>query len=170
MLVGSDAQIRDEDGTYYFTIQPPRDPRVLAVALHERAWLFHCTVVYRASVLREVGFYSDVYKAAEDYEMFLRIASQHEIGVVDEPLVTWVMRRTGISMRNARVQAISRLRVQIRYFRWTHWRSYYGAASTVATLLMPGWLKLALKTTFLYPRIPLRVTEESPDLRNRTEA
>lgn len=154
MLVGSDVQICDEDGKYYFTIQPQRDPRALRATLHERAWLVHSSIMYRASVLREVGLYTDAYRAAEDYEMYLRIASHHEVGVVPETLVTSVVRKAGISMTNTRVQAISRLRIQIRYFRWIEWRSYFGALSTIATLLLPSWLKLALKTTFLYSRVP----------------
>jgi GT2 family glycosyltransferase len=154
MLVGSDVQICDEDGTYYFTIQPQRNPRALRAALHERAWLVHSSVMYRASVLRQVGLYTDVYKAAEDYEMYLRIASDHEVGIVPETLVTSVIRKAGISMKNTRTQAISRLRIQLRYFQWTQWRSYLGAFSTIATLVMPGWLKLAFKTTFLYSRVP----------------
>lgn len=86
--------------------------------------------------------------------MYLRIAARHEVGIVPEPLVTCVMRKAGISMKNTRVQAISRLRIQFHYFQWTQWRSYFGALSTIATLLMPGWLKLAFKTSFLYPRVP----------------
>src|ERR1044071_166014 len=41
MLVGSDAKVRDEDGSYCYLIKPPRDPRLLARAMHERAWLLH---------------------------------------------------------------------------------------------------------------------------------
>ena len=33
----------------------------------------------------------------EDYEMFLRIARKHEVGIVPEPLVVYVVRRNGIS-------------------------------------------------------------------------
>lgn len=157
MLVGSDVEICGEDGTYHFTIQPRRDPNELRLSLHERNWLVHSSVVYRASVLRELGLYTNTYRAAEDYEMYLRIAARHEIGVVPETLVTFVMRRGGISMKHARTQAFSRLRIQLRYFRWANWRSYYGVLSTVATLVTPFWLKSAFKTNVLYTRVPAKL-------------
>ena len=157
MLVGSDVAFCDEDGTYHFTIQPRRDPEKLRSSLHERNWLVHSSVVYRASVLREVGLYTNTYRAAEDYEMYLRIAACHEIGVVPEPLVTFVMREGGISRKHARTQAVSRLRIQLRYFRWDNWRSYYGALSTLATLVTPLWLKSVLKANVLYTQVPAKL-------------
>jgi glycosyltransferase involved in cell wall biosynthesis len=150
MLVGSDAEVRDETGSYCFTIEPPRDPQLLAEALHERAWLLHPGVMYRTSVLRDLGLYVDTYPAAEDYEMLLRIASRHEVGVVAEPLLTYILRKSSISGRNARRQALSRLRAQLRYFRGTCWKSYYGVIQTIGTLLVPNALKQTLKTKFLY--------------------
>jgi len=152
MLVGSDAEIRDESGQYCFDIEPPRDPAALARALHERAWLLHPSVMYRSEVLREVGLYTDRYQAAEDYEMFLRIAAKHEVGVVPEPLIVYVIRQGGISRRKVRLQAISRLRIQCLYFKWSDWLSYYGVLRTVGTLLLPQSLKSSLKSKFLYVR------------------
>jgi glycosyltransferase involved in cell wall biosynthesis len=168
MLVGSDVDVCDEYGNYCFTVQPRREPRALKAALHERAWLLHPSVSYRASVLHRVGLYTDRYKAAEDYEMFLRIASRYEIGVVPESLLTFVLRKQSISMRNPRVQAISRLRIQLRYFRWAHWLSYYGVLSTMVTLLLPRYLKYAFKTKFLYSQIPPGRKDRDCDGRTET--
>jgi glycosyltransferase involved in cell wall biosynthesis len=152
MVVGSDAEFHDETGGYCFNFEPPRDPVALSKALHERAWLLHPSVMYRAAVLKEVGFYTDKYPSAEDFEMFLRIAQRHEVGVVPEPLIVYVVRRGGISGRGARTQAFSRLRIQLRYFAWTYWVSYYGVLRTIGTLLLPLSLKSALKAKLLYAR------------------
>ncbi|HEX4277451.1 MAG TPA: glycosyltransferase [Bryobacteraceae bacterium] len=152
MLVGSDSVVRDEDGAYRFTIQPPRDPETLAKALHERAWLLHPGVMYRAAVFEDVGLYSNEFAAAEDYEMFLRIARGHEVGVVPEPLLEYVMRTRSISARRSRTQAISRLRIQLRYFRWGHWICYYGVLRTISTVVLPERIKQTLKLKFLYRR------------------
>ena len=156
MLVGSDAEVRDEDGSYCFSFRPPRDPAALAKSLHERAWLLHPGVMYRAAVLREIGLYTDRYRAAEDYEMFLRIAAKHEVGVVPEPLLIYVLRDTSISARKARVQALSRLRIQLRYFQPANWMSYYGVLRTAGTIFMPRWMKAAFKMKFLYAQAPMR--------------
>jgi glycosyltransferase involved in cell wall biosynthesis len=150
MLVGCDAIVRDEDGAYCFTIEPPRDPGTLANALHERAWLLHPGVMYRAAVFGDVGLYSDRFAAAEDYEMFLRIARRHEIGVVPETLLTYVTRMRSISARKTRTQAISRLRIQLRYFLWSRWICYYGVLSTLSTLFLPRGFKNAFKKKFIY--------------------
>lgn len=152
MLVGSDTEVRDENGAYCFTIEPPREPSALAAALHERAWLMHPGVMYRTSVFHEAGFYSNEFAAAEDYEMFLRLARNYEIGVVPEPLLVYIVRKGSISGRKARIQAVSRLRIQIRYFQWTNWISYYGVARTIGTLLLPPGLKNVLKLQLLYSR------------------
>jgi len=161
MLVGSDSIVRDEDGAYRFTIEPPRDPEVLAVALHERAWLLHPGVMYRGEVFADVGLYSSNYPAAEDYEMFLRISRKHEVGVVPEPLLIYVTRTRSISAQKVRTQAISRLRIQLLYFRWNRWICYYGVLSTLSTLFLPQRLKNAVKRKLIYSRRSSRAGGES---------
>jgi glycosyltransferase involved in cell wall biosynthesis len=153
-LVGSDTIVRSEDGQYLFTIEPPRNPKALARGLHERMWLMHPGIMLRADVLRETGFYTDRYTAAEDYELILRVAARYEVGVVPEPLLTYIVRNGSISGRKSRVQLLSRLRIQLRYFRWATWTSYYGVLRTAATLLIPRAMKSALKLRFLYARRP----------------
>ena len=163
MLVGCDAEVRTEDGAYCFTIQPPRDPVVLAKALHERAWLLHPSVMFRARIFEEVGLYSGAYEAAEDYDLFLRIAQKYEIGVVPEPLLIYVLRPSSISARKARIQAISRLRIQLNYFQWWSWVHLYGLLRTCGSLLIPGWAKRSLKMRFLYSRLPARTGTSGVD-------
>ncbi len=152
MLVGSDAVVHDETGAYRFTVEPPRDPRALACALHERAWLLHPGVMYRAAVFQDVGLYSNEFPAAEDYEMFLRIAQRHEVGVVPEPLLIYITRTRSISARKSWIQAMSRLRIQLLYFRWSRWICYYGMFRTIWTLILPQRAKQVLKQRFLYSR------------------
>jgi glycosyltransferase involved in cell wall biosynthesis len=155
MLVGSDTEVRDETGAYCFTIEPPRDPRKLAAALHERMWLIHPGIMFRAQVIREAGFYSDRYRTAHDFELILRIASHYEVGVIPETLLTYIVRRDSMSGRNPRTQLISRLRIQLRYFQWTNRWSYTGVLRTVLSLVIPQRLKSAMKLRFFYAkRVP----------------
>ena len=162
MLVGCDVEVRNEDGSYCFTIEPPRNPDVLARALHERAWLLHPSVMFRTSVFKEVGLYSSDYEAAEDYELFLRIAQKFEIGVVPEPLLIYVLRDSSISARKARVQAFSRFRIQLKYFQW-RWLHVSGLLQTCGSLLMPGWAKHPLKRRFLYSQLPAEPGSDGAD-------
>ena len=150
MLVGTDAEVRDESGQYQFTIEPPRSPRKLAAALHERSWLLHPSVMFRAAVFETIDLYSDQFPAAEDYEMFLRIATRFEVGVIPEPLLTYIVRKNGISGQKTREQARSRLAVQLRHFRWGQWMSYYGLMRSLGVLAIPLSFKNQLKHRFLY--------------------
>ena len=152
VLVGCDAEVRAQGGAWSFTIRPPRDPGDLATSLRERVWLLHSTLTFRAAVFHEVGPYSDEFEAAEDYEILLRIAKRHRIGIVPETLVTCIFRSDGISGRKAHVQLVSRFRVQMRYFNWRSPRAYYGLLRTFALLFLPASIKLQLKRHFLYAR------------------
>jgi len=153
MLVGSDADVFDPGGEYQFTIMPPRDGKALASGLRDRVWLLHSTVVFRASVFAKVGLYSDEFEAAEDYELFLRIARKYPVAVVPHRLVSIVCGAAGISARKGRVQLTSRLRIQLKYFSWTCYRSYTGLFRTAAALVLPIRAKGWLKRNYIYPRI-----------------
>jgi glycosyltransferase involved in cell wall biosynthesis len=153
MLVGSDADVFAAGGEYQFTIMPPRDGKALASGLKDRVWLLHSTVVFRASIFAEVGLYSDEFEAAEDYELFLRIARKYPVAVVPHRLVSIVCGVAGISARKRKIQLVSRLRIQLRYFSWTCYQSYTGVLRTVAALMLPVRAKGWLKRNYIYPRI-----------------
>jgi len=153
MMVGCDVDLFAPDGEYLFTIAPPRDGKALAYGLRERSWLLHSTIMFRASVFAEVGLYSDEFKAAEDLELCLRIASKYEISVVPERLVSVVRSATGITSTRRRTQLVSRIRLQLRHFCWSRAESYSGLARSLISLATPGPLRRWLKRNYIYVHI-----------------
>jgi glycosyltransferase involved in cell wall biosynthesis len=154
MLVGSDTDVfRGDD--YQFTLRPPRDTRRLQSGLREHSWLLHSTLLFRTAVLRELGVYSEKYLAAEDHEICLRIATSHAVGVVPETLVTTIFTAQGITFQKRRVQLISRIRIQLLYFRWTALRSWTGLFKSLLSITLPASFVRWLKRTFLYDRMAI---------------
>lgn len=45
------------------------------------------TVLIRRSALDQVGLFRDDFPACEDYELWLRLTAQYEVGYIDEPLI-----------------------------------------------------------------------------------
>jgi glycosyltransferase involved in cell wall biosynthesis len=46
------------------------------------------TVIIHKSVLEDVGYFDESLKVCEDYDLWLRVLSKYEVGLVDEELVT----------------------------------------------------------------------------------
>jgi glycosyltransferase involved in cell wall biosynthesis len=153
MMVGCDTDFFTADGRYQFTIAPPRSQKSLASGLRERSWLLHSTIMFRASVFESVGLYTSEFEAAEDHEICLRIAEKHPISVVPERLATVVSSPNGISIRKRRTQLMSRMRIQLRYFRWTCLKSWTGLFKTLVSISLPLSLARWVKRTFIYDRV-----------------
>jgi len=153
MLVGSDVDVFNGEGQYQFTLTPPRNGKTLASSLIEHSWLLHSSLMFRASVFAEVGPYSAEFPAAEDHELCLRIGSKYPIAVVPERLVSMICSETGISIMKRRIQLISRLRLQLRYFRWTSPRSYRGIIKCLISLSLPLSFVRWLKRKYIYSRV-----------------
>ncbi|HVV47384.1 MAG TPA: hypothetical protein VHC72_19370, partial [Bryobacteraceae bacterium] len=151
MLVGCDTDVYN-GSEYQFTITPPRNEKDLAAGLREHSWLLHSTLMFRAAVLAELGLYSEEFEAAEDHEICLRVATRYPIGVVPERLVSTIYTANGITFRKRRIQLISRLRIQSRYFSWASPGSYSGIFKCLVSLSLPASFVRWMKRTFIYRR------------------
>jgi glycosyltransferase involved in cell wall biosynthesis len=103
--------------------------------------LSHASAMFRAEALRSVGGYAEDYPAAEDYELVRRIATRFELANVPEYLVASRLSALG----RHRYQLLDRLRVQLGYLEPTEWRAWAGALQTVASLVMPTGMAVALR-------------------------
>jgi glycosyltransferase involved in cell wall biosynthesis len=66
-------------------------------------------VILRTELFRSLGGFDEDFAAAEDYDLWLRILIEHEVGLLDEPMVT---RRAGHrDQLSSSVPAIDRFRV-----------------------------------------------------------
>ena len=144
-LVGSNVEWRRDDDSLAFDRQLPTAHADISRALHHVVCLLHPTVMFRASVVREVGPYSYAYPAAEDYEFFWRIARRYRVANIPEMLHTQRFHSGSISIRNRRRQLRTKLRIQLEYFRAMEPLSYYGVAKTLALMSLPYSTVVALK-------------------------
>jgi len=143
-LVGSAVEWRDDRGQVRFTRSFPTSHDAIVRALHHTTVLIHPAVMFRTSVLSTVGGYSTEYPAAEDLELFSRIARRHRVANVPETLVITRFDPDGLSMRRRRAQLASTLRIQLAFFRPGTWTSYYGVLKTLGRFVVPySWLVAA---------------------------
>lgn len=70
-------------------VELPHTPRAIASRLQRENCLYHPAVIMRRDVVRDVGGYRDAFKNAEDYDLWLRVARDHDLGNVPEPLLRY---------------------------------------------------------------------------------
>ncbi len=84
-MVSSWVRLIDEDGAY-IRLEGTKN-KYLYYNLFFECCIFHPTVMFRREALEKAGKYR--FPFAEDYELFMRISRQFEIGGIDEPLVDY---------------------------------------------------------------------------------
>jgi glycosyltransferase involved in cell wall biosynthesis len=106
-LVGSAAQVIDASGAVIGRIAPPTDPGKLARHLRRGNPFVHSSVMMRAESVRRLGGYRRAFGAAEDYDLWLRMAENGGIANLPERLVALRRHDASISRRNAVRQSFS---------------------------------------------------------------
>lgn len=76
-LVGSGGDFINSDGDLIRQVQMPISPTY--ESLKNRNEIISASVMIRKSILDDVGFYNPHFKAAEDYELWLRISKKYPI-------------------------------------------------------------------------------------------
>lgn len=66
---------------------PPVDHEAILFALAERNVLTHSSIAFRRDVVADLGNYDDTFTYCMDYDLYFRIAAQHRLAVIAEPLV-----------------------------------------------------------------------------------
>lgn len=113
----------------------------------------HASCMIRVDALREVGLYSETYKAAEDYELLRRIGARYKLANVPEVLVQYRISTSGQTHRLIRRQHFERIMIQLKYFEPTNWRAWAGLIRSTAVAIAPTKM---LKTIFLNrPKKPI---------------
>lgn len=120
-----------------FVNRRPSDPDKVRNSMFFNIGLSHASAMIRCEALQRVGLYSTDYPAAEDYELFRRIATQYDLANVSECLLYYRLSPTGQSVTRRKRQLYDRLRIQLKYFEITKWRAWAGLARTAVTFLMP---------------------------------
>jgi glycosyltransferase involved in cell wall biosynthesis len=137
-VVGSWERIIDENSKFVSDVALPCDPAEIRDLLYVKMCVSHPALMIRSDVFRQLGLYSERYRAGEDYELVRRIAAHHDIANLPEYLLDYRISPGGMSMSNRKRQLVDRLRVQLTYFSPLRWRAWVGIARTIALLIVPA--------------------------------
>jgi hypothetical protein len=148
-LLGSAAAVVDEDGALIGRISPPTDSGRLA----DRLWFgnpfVHSSVIMRAAPVRRLGGYRATFAAAEDYDLWLRMAETGGIANLSEPLVAIRRHQSNVSRLNAVRQAFS-----VRLAQRAAAKRRAGVVDPAAALsLPPDWWAVEAADMFFAPDI-----------------
>ncbi|WP_415639320.1 glycosyltransferase, partial [Paracoccus nototheniae] len=140
-MVGTWARCVNDDGAYLFTLRfPIEHERMLRHQRYVPA-LLHPTIMIRAEALREIGLYSDRYKTAEDYDLFVRMGRRWRLANIPEVLTQYTVSETGTTAARRKQNLVSRMRVQRDYFQWSDPHAWAGLARTLVFMAIPfTWL------------------------------
>jgi GT2 family glycosyltransferase len=106
-LVGSWARQIDVNGRPRGERKPRTDPADLARDLERANPFVHSSIMARTGLLRGLGGYRPVFEAAEDYDLWLRLAEAAEVANLPEFLISYRMHDGAVSQRKALRQAFS---------------------------------------------------------------
>ncbi|MFV0294113.1 MAG: glycosyltransferase [Paracoccus sp. (in: a-proteobacteria)] len=148
-IVGTWARCVNDSGDYLFTLRFPTKPEDMQRRQRYVPALLHPTIMIRSEAMREVGLYSDRYKTAEDYELFMRMSRHFRIANIPEVLTQYIVSETGTTAARRKHNLVSRLRIQRDNFDWTDPHAYLGIARTVIFMAIPfNWLTAIKKKTW----------------------
>ena len=134
-LVGGSIEIIDSEARVLDTKRLPSEPEDLKRHLRELGnAVAHPTVLFRHSVLKEVGGFRMAYLQAEDYDLWLRMLDRFALMNLDKVLLGYRRHEGTVSYKNARQQGLSAL-----------------CARTTARLRREGG-PIRLRTSILSPR------------------
>lgn len=117
-LVGSWAQIIDDDGKIIGYRQPPFEPEALKFNLLFFNPLVHSSIFFRRSVAQEMGGYNEQYRRAQDFEFYSRLTKKYIIGVIPEYLVQYREHSQSVTLAAATKEEAQTAALQIVKQNW----------------------------------------------------
>jgi len=114
-LLGSWCIFEDKRSFFRYKYKTPVSHRRIKKAMYFRNVFIHDTVIFKASLLKKVGYYPRDFMHAEDYAFFWKLIKTSPSHIMDEFLVTCEINSEGISLKNRRNQLTARAKVIARY-------------------------------------------------------
>lgn len=146
-LCGSWIELIDENNKTIAHLQPPTNHATIREQILRGNVFNHSSWFFRASLIDEVGPYSEQAIKTEDYEFILRIIPKHHVAIIPKFLCEYRINNDGISFKNNKEQEWHALKV-----RWVALKTYdYKMVEwvnmirpTLIFLFIPFWLKKRL--------------------------
>jgi glycosyltransferase involved in cell wall biosynthesis len=110
-LLGSWCKFEEKGTSLKYSYTTPTDHKAIIKAMHFRNVFIHPTVMFRASLLKQIGYYPAGFDYAEDYAFFWKLILVCESFIIDKFLVICDFNRQGLSFKNRRKQLAARWKV-----------------------------------------------------------
>ncbi|MEZ9845395.1 glycosyltransferase [Vibrio breoganii] len=109
-LVGSNVLFFDKDNNYQFNTNVPIEHENILRYKWKKTCFIHPTVMFRLSVIDQIGFYPDRYRHIEDLVYFHKMSQIGRSINISDSLVECEIRKSGISHLNRKEQLSNGLR------------------------------------------------------------
>jgi glycosyltransferase involved in cell wall biosynthesis len=77
----------------------PTEPSAVTSRLREENCIAHPTVMFRREAVMAVGLYRPIFKAAQDYDLWLRLSRHHDLANIPIPLLRYRFVAGGITLK-----------------------------------------------------------------------
>jgi len=134
-LLGSWANIVDQDLNLLYVLKHPTENEIIKKKMYLNSTFVHPTIVFRRTILNEIGLYPENYKYAEDYAFFFKIMRRYRVGNYPEALLDYVVSENSISTQKRKYQVKSRIRVILDNFYFGYY-PIYGFFRNIMLLFM----------------------------------
>src|SRR5690606_7943752 len=115
-MVGSWAKVLDLDDNFLFKVKPPLEDQILRKKMYFNCMFIHPSVMFKSSLIKEVGYYPYAYEAAEDYAFFFNIIKYNKTANLGEYLISYQIDPNSISSVKRKKQVLSRIKVICKHF------------------------------------------------------
>jgi hypothetical protein len=112
-LLGAGVQKIRSDGKPFATVLFPTQEGEIRETLIKRSCFAHSTVVMLKQAISDVGGYRKAFFAAEDYDLWLRLAERYEVANLPSVLVKYRVHSNQLSSTQVERQVLSVLAAQI---------------------------------------------------------
>lgn len=106
-LLGSWAETIDAGGAPIGQLTPETDSQRLVTLLRRTNPFIHSSVTMPTDLVRRLGGYRAAFEAAEDYDLWLRIAEVAEVANLPEPLIRYRWHDSNVTLRKEVRQCFS---------------------------------------------------------------
>lgn len=113
-LVGGWAQLIDEAGAEICSFEVPTEDHAIRKCMTRQNPFLHPAVVFRRELIRQTGSYDRRLSAAQDYDLWLRIAQVTGLANLPLKLIKYRLVGSGVSLGSSRRQAFEVLRIRCR--------------------------------------------------------
>jgi glycosyltransferase involved in cell wall biosynthesis len=127
-----------------FTVRHPQSHEAIRRAMQKDSAFIHSSVMFRVSLVDEIGLYPVAFPAAEDFEYFWRMLERHRVANLPQVLIRNEYNDGGISMTRRRRQQTSRLRILLRHYDFSPHATFCLLFPLLSLTLLLGFVR-ALK-------------------------